>query len=51
MDACLAVEREIDKVLGRFNDIEQNASKTLQELLNHIKEIRQDLIEGRFPTS
>ena len=46
MEACLAVEREIEKVLGKFNDIDRHAINTLQDLLNHVQGIKQDLGEG-----
>ena len=48
MDACLAVEREIDKVLGKFRDIDRQSSGTLTELLQHIEVIRQELQESEY---
>ena len=51
MDACLAVEREIDKVLTKFADIDRHATSTLQELLAYVQGIKQELHEGMYSTS
>ena len=46
MDPCLAVEREIDKVLTKFDDISGQSSESLDDLLNHIQGIKRELEEG-----
>ena len=46
MDACQSVEREIDKVLSKFSDIDRQTSDTLNELLKLIENIKQELSEG-----
>jgi len=43
MDGCLAVEREVDKVLTKFNVIRQNNSDVLQQLIDSLETIRDNL--------
>merc|ERR1711963_908846 len=45
MDACQAVEREIDKVLSKFVDIDRQTADNLTDLLKLIDNVRQDLAE------
>ncbi|ELU09727.1 hypothetical protein CAPTEDRAFT_159757, partial [Capitella teleta] len=46
MDACGAVEKEIDKVLTKFDDIRRNSSTTIDDLLNHVNNIRREIEDG-----
>jgi len=46
MEACLAVEKEVQKVSSKFSSVNDNASKNLNELINYIQGIRQDLNDG-----
>ena len=46
MDACAAVEREVDKVLGKFRDVDKHANNSLQEIVLHIQGIKSELQEG-----
>lgn len=43
MDACLAVEREVDNVLSKFGDIKQNFNQVLQQLIDDIETVKNDL--------
>ncbi|XP_077992250.1 E3 ubiquitin-protein ligase RMND5A-like [Glandiceps talaboti] len=43
MDACLSVEREVDKVFGKFQQIASHSQKTLEELIQHVEGIRNEL--------
>lgn len=43
MDACIAVEREVDKVLSKFENIRHNYSEVLQELIDSLETIKSDL--------
>lgn len=43
MDACLAVDREVDKVLSKFGDIRQSYSDGLQNLIENLESIKNDL--------
>ncbi|XP_013415878.1 protein RMD5 homolog A [Lingula anatina] len=43
MDACQAVEREVDKVLSKFNSLEQQTTKTLSDLISSIQGIQAEL--------
>lgn len=43
MDACIAVDREIDKVLSKFGDIRESYSSTLQQLIDDLETVQNDL--------
>lgn len=43
MDACIAVDREIDKVLSKFGDIRESYSSTLQQLIDELETVKNDL--------
>jgi len=43
MEACIAVEREVDKVLSTFNDIRQRNSDVLQNLIESLELIKNNL--------
>jgi len=46
MDACLAVEKEVQKVSAKFFSVNDNASKNLNELIAYINGIKAELTEG-----
>mgnify|MGYP001550077309 CR=1 FL=1 len=46
MDACSAVEKEIDKVLSKFDDIHRHSESNIDELLNHVQNIKKDIEAG-----
>lgn len=43
MDACKAVEGEVDKVLSRVGEIRGNIGDELQQLIDNIEMIRKNL--------
>lgn len=43
MDACLAVDCEVDKVLLKFRDIRQSYNKVLQQLIDDLETMKNDL--------
>lgn len=47
MDACNAVEKELDKLLGRFSVFRDSLDK-LDELINHVKETKNSIDEGMW---
>lgn len=48
MEACIAVEREIDKVLTKFGGINDHAERVLQDITNHIESLKNELNECKF---
>jgi len=42
MDACLAVDREVDKVLSRFRDMSRSYNVVLQQLIDSLEIIQND---------
>lgn len=48
MEACGAVEREVDKVLTKFGSINEHAGRTLSDIIGHIEALRKELSECKF---
>lgn len=45
MDACMAVDREIDKVLSKFGDIRQSYNDVLQQLIDNLENVKNDYLK------
>ncbi|GAB6019521.1 E3 ubiquitin-protein transferase rmnd5a [Chamberlinius hualienensis] len=43
MDSCLAVERELDKVLSKFGNLKDNSGRTLEELIQFVQDLQREL--------
>ncbi|XP_044736227.1 E3 ubiquitin-protein ligase RMND5A [Chrysoperla carnea] len=43
MDACAAVEREVDRVLLKFGGISEHADRVLREIILHIENLKKEL--------
>lgn len=43
MEACIAVEREIDKVLTKFGGINEHAARVMRDVCNHIENLKKEL--------
>ena len=43
-----SVEKEIDKLLNKFNDFDKRTALVIDECLSQINKIRQELNEGKF---
>lgn len=53
MDACVAVEREVDNVLSKFGDIQKNFNELLQPLIENFEMLKNDwdtrnIDDGKF---
>jgi len=48
MEACNAVEREVDKVLQKFGSISEHANRVLGDVTNHISSLKRELEEGEI---
>ena len=46
MEACVAVEKEIDKVLGKFASIRDHGSRTVEDLIDYLSNIKRELEQG-----
>lgn len=47
MDSCGAVEKEIDRVLSKFNDINENSRRVLRDLITHLDHLRNEFESGK----
>lgn len=48
MEACIGVEREVDKVLTKFGGINEHAERVLQDVTNHIESIKKELDDCKY---
>lgn len=48
MDACIAVERELDRVLSKFSGLQEHDRKTLDDIAQYVQNIRRELVDGRY---
>jgi hypothetical protein len=46
MEACNAVEREVDKVLSKFGSINEHADRVLRDVANNIEELKKEFEDG-----
>lgn len=47
MESCLAVEREVERVLSKFSGLQDHSKKNLEDLISSIQSIQKELDEGR----
>lgn len=50
MEACVAVEREIDKVLSKFGGISDHAERVMRDICSHIENLKKELEECKLLT-
>ena len=43
MDACNAVEEEVDKILLKFTGIKEHADRVLSDVTNHIEALKREI--------
>jgi membrane-associated HD superfamily phosphohydrolase len=48
MEACQAVEKEVNKVLEKFTGLQQHYDNNLDELMTSIQNIQRELNEGKY---
>lgn len=48
MEACIAVEREIDKVLSKFGGISDHAERVMRDICSHIENLKKELEECKL---
>ena len=48
MDSCTAVEREVDKVLSKFNGVNEHAERTLTDITTNVEALKNELDSGQL---
>ena len=43
MDSCYVVEKEVQKVLCKFEELQKNSNRSFQECLDHIQRLKTEL--------
>ncbi|XP_050398416.1 E3 ubiquitin-protein ligase RMND5A [Patella vulgata] len=51
MESCLAVERELDRVLAKFNGLRDHSNEAVEELIHSLQSICNELQSGQDLTS
>lgn len=46
MEACLAVEKEVDRVFSKFGGINEHAKRVLSDLVNQIQSLKEEYQNG-----
>lgn len=46
MEACIAVEKEIDKILSKFVQIRENGTRSIDETIEFLASIKPELEQG-----
>lgn len=46
MESCLAVEKDIDNALTKFNGLNEHAERVLNDAVSQIQNLKQELSEG-----
>ncbi|GFV76956.1 e3 ubiquitin-protein ligase RMND5A [Trichonephila clavipes] len=46
MEACINVEKEIEKVLSKFGAFNDHVSRTLNEIIEHVQNIKKEIHES-----
>ena len=47
MEACVAVEKEIDKIVAKFMQIRENGSRNIEETIEFLSSIKPELEQGK----
>lgn len=48
MDACVAVEKEVDKVYTKFSTINDHSDRVLVDLISYIEKLKNELESGKI---
>lgn len=48
MEACLAVEKEVDKVISKFDVINDHAKRVLSDLMKQVESLKEELQNGKY---
>ena len=46
MDACLSVERELERLSQKYNNIKEHSDTSLEELTSQISNVQEELSKG-----
>lgn len=46
MDSCQSVERELERLAKKYNNLREHTDSSLTELINQIGTIQEDLLKG-----
>lgn len=48
MDACEAVEKELQRVLGKFNGVNEHSKRVLGDVTKNFEDLRAAFDEGKW---
>lgn len=47
MDSCAAVEKEVEKVLSKFGQINDHSQKILTDVISFIERLKESIADGK----
>ena len=50
MEACVAVEKEVDRLAAKLNSLHEHGQRSLEEFINSIQDIKRELSAGNSLT-
>lgn len=49
MDSCLGVEQDLDKALTKFNSLNDNTNRVLQDIIDQVEDLRKEIANRKCP--
>lgn len=50
MDACEAVEKELQRVITKFTGVHEHAKRMLGDVVKNFEDLKSSIAEGKFTT-
>ena len=51
MEACTAVEKEVDRLAAKLTGMHEQGQRSLQEFINSVQDIKRELSQGKSKDS
>lgn len=48
MDSCTGVEQDLDKALSKFNSLNDNANRMLQDVIDQVESLRREISQRKY---
>lgn len=48
MDSCTGVEQDLDKALAKFNSLNDNANRMLQDVIDQVENLRREISKREY---
>lgn len=48
MDSCIGVEQDLDKALVKFNALNEQTNRIIQEMIDHAEHLKSEIVKCKF---